>query len=113
MPEELKVCPFCGREALGPTKHKGTFGFMCSHCGCRVDRYEFASDARGAWNRRTSSISEPSQTEAAFREALEAVTPMFEKLMMSCGPFKEDIQILQMCVAALASSPAPKAEPAP
>jgi Lar family restriction alleviation protein len=60
-PERLEPCPFCGREALGPTKHKGTYGFMCSHCGCRVDRYEVPSDAFEAWNRRAPTPTDEAE----------------------------------------------------
>jgi hypothetical protein len=59
--------------------------------------------------RQTAEIIRLHSEVDRMREALEAVTPMFEKLMMSCGPFKEDIQILQICVAAL-SHPAPSPE---
>mgnify|MGYP003395492994 FL=1 len=52
-----------------------------------------------------AKIADQGRDLAALREALATVTPMFEKIIMSCGPFAEDIQVLQMCIAALAPHP--------
>jgi hypothetical protein len=84
MTEELKNCPFCGgRAELNSRKNIGHDNAQWwVHCAIPTC-YSIGPKCLGPesavliWNnRRTPSLSEPSQTEAALREALEKIEEM-------------------------------------
>ena len=121
MPEELKPCPVGfplpeWYHRLNEKVHQVIGGVaLCrqgEHCVFPTEEAIEACSAilaavrDGIYSdRRTPSLSEPSQTEAALRRAIcEAL------LHLDNGQKKDATIILDR---ALASSPAPKAEPAP
>lgn len=78
MMADLKPCPFCGGEALGPTD-AWPHMIGCSQCGAGVKGFDFAEDgereAIKKWNRRRDV-------------SLEWLLEKMEKPKVTCGnPF--------------------------
>ena len=49
---ELKPCPFCGREAVVKRSSDFRYYVMCGKCEVKTHKYIVKSDAIKAWNRR-------------------------------------------------------------
>jgi Lar family restriction alleviation protein len=110
----LLPCPFCGLDEpdhCDEENRNGTWNYyQCRDVPCQAQGPRELSKEKAAeqWNRRTPSLSEPSQTEAALREALDALSYPDGHLHapIEAGP---ELRALDDAYQALLSSPAPKA----
>ena len=58
---EIKLCPFCGKEATIVDfwdEDPAGYAFRCTGCGIETPRFESAEDAARFWNRR-ARLDEP------------------------------------------------------
>lgn len=55
MPEKLKPCPFCGRDAVIKGSPDYRYYVLCGKCEAKTRKFTSESDAIKAWNRRTNN----------------------------------------------------------
>jgi hypothetical protein len=86
--EELERCYACAKNTNGPRS-------QCLECWTAIEQAKMKAE---------SALSSQAESLRIAREALEAVTPEFEKHMMEL-PSRGDIQVLQKCLKALSALP--------